>query len=300
MRMSRFFMFVFLMVSFTSCKEGYELTFKPLANSSYKVEMVTVTDSRQQIDAQEVKQETRTEMKMRYEVKIPDDSLVNMDVVLVSMRANQKYNGQEVVTNSEVADSLNPAWLLIRSLMGARFNLKLNRNGIVKSIQGMDELTQKLVAQITGGKPEFKAQAEAYISQLMSKEILRNMVEQSTHIFPSEKVGVDDSWNTKMDIIQPIPLHFSSRISLNKVEEGKAMLDLVADIAQSKGAINMMGVNVTSTLGGKQFGKFTLGLETGIISHSEIRQEITGDIDMEGKTIPMTIVSTTTTHILPL
>ena len=280
-----------------SCKNSYDLSFKPKAGTKYEVLMTTNSITTQEMEGHKIEVKSLTEMAMNYDIE-NGGSAGNPDkiirVTFKSMKASQSADGQELVIDTNKPDTSNPSSNIMRAMMGAQFVVRFNSKGEVLDVKGKDELIKKVTDATTITSDAMRSQIIAGISNFMSDEILKNMMEQSFKIFPDVKVKTGDSWKKSLIITKPLPMNIENKFTLDKVEGNVANLAIASVVTPGKGGMEMMGTTIETELSGTQSGKMEIDMETGLTNVADINQTISGNMKAMGQTIPMSVNSVIT------
>ncbi|MES2774572.1 MAG: DUF6263 family protein [Bacteroidota bacterium] len=277
------------------CKSETELKFNPPVGSKYRIVMTTDQDVNQEMGGQKMEVKSISEYSFLYEISKADGDDKQLKMTFEKMKSTQKAMGKEMVMDSDNIDTANPASKIIGSIKGSVFDMVLTKKGEVKSIKGMEELMEKMVATAGQDLPaEAKAQMSEGIKSLMSDEMLKGLAEQSFKIFPDKKVKAGDSWKSKMETKSFLDMITETTYTLKKVENGIATLDLKSTIAPSGKEKIIQGTKVETSVTGTQTGTMELDVATGMMLNSNIIQKIDSKMKANGMEIPIKVNGTST------
>lgn len=162
---------------------------------SMVVEVNQSTDTSVPGQAQPVK--TVTNIRQDYEIsplqKLPDDGW-NLQFKVMDVTLDLAQNGAKMLSfdsnNNSPMDPNNPAGLL-RLIIGAPLQYRVDANSEVQSVDGMDQIMKRVDA----GKP----QQQLLFRQLFGGDLLKQYVSFGSWV-PNHSVNVGGSWSVKKDI----------------------------------------------------------------------------------------------------
>ena len=281
---------------FTSCKNSYNLEFKPKPGTKYEVQLTTNSITTQDVMGNKVDVKSLTEMVMNYDIEDGTnggaDKIIRM--TFKSMRSSQSADGNEVVVDTNIPDTSNPSAVIMHEMMGAQFVIGINSKGEVIDVKGQDEFIKKVIEAASSKSNAMSSQMIAGARNFMSDDILKNMMEQSFKIFPGTKVKTGDSWKKSMIITRPLPMNIESNFTLDKVEGNVAKLNIASVVTPGKGGMEMMGTTIETELSGTQSGSMDIDTETGMTIVADIKQNIAGNMKAMDQVIPLSINSVIT------
>ena len=288
--------FTVLTAGFTGCKsDELDLKFNPAAGSRYRVLMTTDQNIDQEMMGQKMEVKNLSEYTMLYEISKAEGVNKQLKMTFERMKSIQKAMGKEMVMDSDIIDTANPASKIIGAVKGSVFDMELTKKGEVKSIKGMDLLMQKMVNSAAENlPPEAKAQMSEGIKAMMNDDMLKGLTEQSFKIFPDKKVKPGDSWVSKMETKSFLDMIIETTYTLTKVENGIATLDIKSTITSDGKEKMVQGTKVETTLTGTQTGTMELETATGMTLSSNIIQKIDSKMKANGIEMPMKVNGTTT------
>ncbi|MBN9295700.1 MAG: hypothetical protein J0I41_01760 [Filimonas sp.] len=285
--------FLFLFAAFaalllSACKGGgsYDLKFNPAAGSKYKYTVTMNQKLQQTVQGQTKDMDNATEIYATYEVQAGSGT----DKVLKLTYDRFKGTASGMTFDTDVADSAgtsgNPMSAIFSSMKGQSISMTVSAKGEVKEVKGVEELLDKMVANMPGDSAT-KPMMKENIKKLMGEDYMKSMMEQSFKIYPAGAVKIGDNWKTDMEMKNGIALKLANTFTLKSVENNVAKLDVKSDI--SSGSMEMMGMKIETDLKGTQTGTFDLDVPTGMATSGDITQEISGNMKVMGMEMPMKI-----------
>ena len=164
---------------------------------------------------------------------------------------------------------------IMAALKGKKFNFTLTKNGVVESVDnienlwsGLSKLSQDpVVAQMTG-----------QIEKSFGKASFKRSIESGFVYYPEQKLQTGSTWKRTSDIGMELPLQITNNWTLESVTEPTAVIVSDGEIltTDSTKVIQMYGqFKATSNLKGRQVTKSTISTSNGwpqtCKSYSEIK-----------------------------
>ncbi len=172
-------------------------------------------------------------------------------------------------------------------LKGKTYQFTMNKYGEVLEIMGINELRATIEKEIAG------TPLAANLEQLMDtfkEENLKSNLLIRYEIYPTTKV---EQWTKQKSIsLNNMPVDLNSEYLF--IGDDQIMVNSELSIS-GKGAFN--GMQLDMDLSGTNEGMYNLNSETGMSDTSEVTSNLEGSVEAQGMSIPMTILSVTTTTI---
>ncbi len=201
--------------------------------------------------------------------------------------------GQHIKYDSRDSVGSNPQLAILNGMIGKPFQMTVSATGQVLQVSGFDAVLNGMT-----GNPNDPGAAAArqQFEQMFSDEAVKQMLAQSTYIYPEKTVKPGDTWTkTHTSNMGPIAMEINNTYKLESANDKTAKVSLNATIvgktATGNGAIQGMTVDMK----GKQSGTLTLEIATGILQKMDLTQDIDGNMEMQGMKVPMKIKSVSTT-----
>ncbi|MEO7313195.1 MAG: DUF6263 family protein [Chitinophagaceae bacterium] len=284
-----------LATGFMGCNTATELKFNPPAGSKYRLVMTTDQDIDQEMMGQKMQVKSISEYAFLYEINKADGDNKELKMTFEKMKSTQRANGKEMIMDSDVIDTANPASKIMGAVKGSSFDMTINGKGEVKSIKGMDLMMQKMINAAGDSLPsEAKAKMAEGIKEMMNDDMLKSLTEQSFKIFPDKKVKVGDTWTSKIETKSFVDMVTETTYSLKKIDNGVASLDIKSVITPGANEKVIQGTKVETNLTGTQTGTMELEVATGMTLSSNLVQKIDCKMKANGMEIPIKINGVTT------
>ena len=258
-----------------------KLNLQPGKTYAYTTE--TDMEIEQSMMGQNIKTENNSTMVYNYDVTAGEGN--GKDIKVTYTRVSTKMKNAMMNMEYDSADSTknNSEMKGMGKMVGKSFTMKVNEQGEINEIMGLDELMQT-----------DDAVANAQMKTMFNDTAMRGLMQQSLNVFPGKAVKPGDTWTKTYTLDMAfMQMNMNTTYTLKSVSDGIAHLDMDTKI-DGNGASNtgqMKGLNMN--LKGDAKGTMDVMVASGLIKESEIKQEINGDVSMQGMKIPMKIKGTT-------
>jgi hypothetical protein len=142
-----------------------------------------------------------TGMNWKYTLQVLNDnkSLKTIRVTYnrIAMSMNMESQKMEFNSDGPVGDPTNPlnmAGNLFSAMKGKSFTMKVDTNGEIKEVDGMDKLGEELVAGMQV-PDEMKEKLLQSFRAKFNENDVKETFSQTFSVLPNKKVKVGDSWN---------------------------------------------------------------------------------------------------------
>lgn len=192
-----------------------------------------------------------------------------------------------------------PAAQMFAAMAGLSYTMVIGPQGTVKSVQGMDQLIDKMMGALP---PEAMALGQRMLGEMFSEESITNMMQQSIQIFPPEPVGPGDSWQHSFSMSNPmiggVTMNLTFTVDGIEAQDGGtvAVISSTGDMVVGEGAggqfsgmIEMGDTEITSTM--------NFDVDRGLTLSSTTTSNMEMTISAAG---PQMTVGTVTTSTLEL
>lgn len=299
-------LWVALLAAFSSCNSnnGEKYTLKPNLKQGdtytleYKIDM----------DQEVMGMNNKIAMNMGYKMKIKDINAqhdINTEfmynhigMTMKSSLFNLDYDSDSAYAKEDNEDGGNGAGISRKmketygKVMGAMINkpmqITLDEYGKVKTVTGYKEMLESLkdsVSELAG--------KDANMDEMMNEDQVRQVFQQTFGSFPQKPVSIGEKWSNEFTQSQGgMPMKFSNTYKLVDVlqKENEAIVEVTGNISSgNNGEFSKNGMSMKLNMSGKQNGKLTIDLGTGMVKSGKINQDIKIDMEMMGQKIPMSM-----------
>lgn len=185
--------------------------------------------------------------------------------------------------DSKTAADTDEGFGFMSRFIGQSFELYIAPNGEIDRVEGLKDFISKL--------SDLNEQTRSEIESQFSDTSIRSMMQSSFDLYPGKPVKVGESWVKKSKMkVSGIQINVENTYTLQAVEGGKAII-LVAstmDLPEME-MPTPHGAPMSIALQGKQNGSIDLELKTGQILNSKVSQNIKGNVQLSGQSMPMEI-----------
>lgn len=192
------------------------------------------------------------------------------------------------------------------AMVGKEFGARIARTGAVTDVRGFDAVLEELLTDMPLGEgPQADALRETLRGQI-GDEAMADMLTSTLAIYPTEPVGIGDSWSRRTEISTGFPVVTETTWTLKERRDGVAVIDVQSTVSANPDAppLQMGAMAIRIELAGDQAGTIEVDEATGWIVRSGVQQQLSGEAsltgapELEGMTWPMEITGTITTEAL--
>ncbi|OLP17634.1 hypothetical protein BST81_15025 [Leptolyngbya sp. 'hensonii'] len=234
---------------------------------------------------------------MGYSFKVLDvdkDGVMTVQVTYDSVQFKQSgATGTIEYDSTKDAKSTNPLTLGFSALVGKSFSMKIRPDGGVQDIQGADALINDMIKALKIPEGPLKDALMGNMKDQFGDQALKEMMERSLNIYPTQPVKVGDSWQKKVTMTKGFPIIMDTTWTLKELKNGVATVEVVSKLAPNSAAppIRLEPMEMSYNLTGSQQGTLQLNQQTGFVNQAKLNQNISGQMEMKG--IPGTTKSVT-------
>ncbi len=296
---------VFILASCGGSGEKVLLKLNLEAGKTYKMETVIDQNITQTIEGTSQKMKQVIGNGFDYEVMEKDaDGRVKIKVTYTSV-----YIKQESEMGSVEYDSKNPPAEIpplaqsYAPLVGLGFTAKISATGKVSEISGIEEMYDKLIAEMDFLSGSHRTAVENALKEQFGETAITEMMEKAMTMYCSKPVGVGDSWTSDYTLTQGMPLEMKNKWTLKERKAGIAFVDVKSKVSINPDApgLDMGGVKIKYDVSGDQSGSLEIDESTGWVQSSKLTQQLSGTLVMDsnpmmpdGMSWPITLESTIT------
>jgi hypothetical protein len=246
------------------------------------------------------------DMTLDYDYSVTDidaQGVATVESTYDRVASKVRTQGMSVSYDSATAEGpISPEFRPLAAMVGKTFTMRISPLGSVVSIEGLSEILDAVIAEMTIDGPA-REQVLENMKRQFGEEAMKELIEQAMAIYPPEPVAVGDSWVKTIEIRQMVPLKLDNTWVLKEVSENTATLEVTSLIgsAGEDTTVNMMGAEVNVRLEGAQSGTSIIDRKTGWVESSTVNQNVDGAMTLpagegfpDGMSIPLSIRSTVT------
>ncbi len=290
-----------LALAFAPMAKKVDLKFNLENGKTYTQNTVMTTVTKQTIAGNEqvINQNAGTITKMELKESGKDANTYTMWYENISMGINQG-GGMTQNFNSDTTqlEAVDPMSELFSMLTGRKFEADIDFSGKIVEVNGLEEI----ISGATASMGEQAGMIGEQISAGFGDSGLAKNMEMLTAIMPATPVKVGSTWTNKQFTSSGLPLVLNNTFTLKSVADGKAVIDVKANITvdPNQSSTELQGMKATYFMEGSRSGTLEMEVSSGFVSSADINDEIIGSISIEsnpqmpdGMTIPIEMNSNT-------
>jgi hypothetical protein len=268
----------------------FHLHLNPKPGSSYHYDIENNSEIKISLDNNEVDNINKSKVGIDY--SIDKDSSGNFllsiayDKIHVYSRNGDKENDADA-DNARL--SLNPTERMLGILKNASLTAVVTPTGDVKDIRGYKELSSRLMAGLDTSDAHVKQVAQAQLDKIIGSQMVQKNLDQLFKIFPDSAIHIGDKW--KINAVQngDFKLNVKSTFHLDDINSEIAFVKSESEIEGDRMPLAMMGYSVIPDLKGTQIASYEIEAKTGMLLNSSIESEVKGNLQLQGREIPINI-----------
>lgn len=250
---------------------------------SYDYDMITDFD--QEVMGQ--KQEISMTAQYGMDVTGSNNGVVDITTTFNAFRLNMEIMGMTIEADTEkplpkdTSSALNPLTMMSRlfhAIKGQQFQMKVDPDGKVLEVKGMEEMAEKIINSMNMGD-EFRETLDKSFKQQFNEASLKEQFERAFFIFPGKEVKVGDSWVKEQGIPGGAPGKFKTTYTVDEIEGEMVNLDVKSVFS---------GMEESTKMTGTQSGTMVVDSRSGLIMESDLDMDIEAEeggqkVKMKGK-----------------
>lgn len=278
----------------TTLDKKYSLDLKIKAPLKYYYNISNETETIFEVNDKKFDNKNNSDIGMKYEMQ-PADSNGNIVIKITFDKFHTIIKNQDNETDIDAdnaANSENPVEKFIGGIKGSSVEVTINKKGEVSSERGIKELTDNLINRMDMPDAASRFQLQKQVSAIMGGSFIKTNVEIGFKMLPDTPVFAGDTWKKKnIQELSGLKLNAITNYTLTSITDGLASIESTGEI-NSTGDLNtniMGGYKIESDIKGKQEGYFEVEVNTGLLLKEESATSIKGEMDILGKSVPLTI-----------
>ncbi len=260
---------------FTTCESSKKATgtmmkFNLKEGKIYDYDMVW------EMDQQIMQQEMKMKMNGNYSLEVTDEKddirtikstygkikmYMNMDDMVIDVDTDKPVT----TGNTDETKLSNMMNRMMKAMVGKSFVMKVNAEGKVLEITGIDEILKSMNSSMQDVPDEMRLPMSQMLSQQLDHENMKKMFEQIFFIFPNKHINIGDNWDKTLDMGGMVPMRFNSNYKVKAIEGDFVTLDVSTKILSTSSVL---------TLEGDQTGVMLVDSKTGLVVNAEFNQDI--------------------------
>jgi hypothetical protein len=274
-----------LFISLPLCAEN---ALKPTLNlvpgDRYLCSMDMSQRIKQTIEGDEQMMEQNLLLVWQYEVLSKfDNGNYEISATYSRVKSSQRFGMQTVEFDSNnMPDYIDPSMIGYKLLIGSKLSLEVTPEGKVKSLEGFEEIVDKLIENLNIPDSPQRDQIISGLRSQFGDEAMRQSFEQMTSFYPDHAVNIGDDWHSVNSINLGFPIIVESDYKLLSVNEGIAEIDVNSNIRSdpTSSGIDMGQFTLTYNIEGAQDGSIEMDEKSGLPTRSDIQQSFSGTVSV--------------------
>jgi len=258
-------------------KEGdaYVLQFRPSVDQVFDVELTNTNDMEMSLMGQQIPQRQEMTFNFTYEIQGADDEgLFLVRSTTDRLQSNSETMGQNMTFDSaEVGDRVPPVFRPLHAFIGSTVTMRVTPDGTVRSVDGLEELTQRMLDSIDMPNEQMNEQMRAQMEMTMGEDPLLENYKQVFRWYPDEPVMIGDSWTRSEKTYAGFPMESTMTLTLDRVEDGIAFISFTGEVGAEDSVMDMGPVSMNMSLSGSQEGSLQMDVRSGMVT--QMSQTIT-------------------------
>ena len=235
-----------------------------------------------------VAQDVRQAIATDYAVTVEDvDSKGNTTLGFIyeriAVRISSPLGGMEYDSAAPPAD-VPPGLSAYAAIIGKGFAITVTPDLKISRVTGIDELLASILEPFAALDEQTRQSVEKMLREEFGEDAIRQTVEQSFRIYPDGPVGVGEQWSRTMRLRAGFPMILETTYTLAARKDGLATLAVRGAIRSDPESpdLEIGPMKLRVDLNGAQTGTTQVDEKTGWTMHSEVAQEVTGEMKMAG------------------
>jgi hypothetical protein len=286
-----------VMISTTlfACKTAPErILIKLNKGQKYEQQVVLKSTITQTVSGKKMNTSTTSQGVNQYEVLNIEDSIYTFKVTYQSMKVHIDAGG------GPTTQSKSPATEVLEKLKGQSYQMKITNTGRIVAVMGADSLFSKVTSSIAGLTGEMRAKLSQNFIKAYGDSAVKSGSLQYANVYPQKIVKEGDSWTVHRigggNMLSPA---IDAVYKMDKITGREYLVSMESKL--SLGSAVKTNPLFGLTLSGTMNSMNKIDKETGLITESKIKQDMTGNAKilqgtpaMVGDSILMHITGETT------
>ncbi|MBX9782480.1 MAG: hypothetical protein K2X48_04215 [Chitinophagaceae bacterium] len=236
--------------------------------------------------------ENNSEMQIVYHVSRDKEGDVLLGINYEKIKLFTKSGNEETEMDADNASfSVNATEKLLGALKESRIDVVLKPNGILKSVNGFNELTEKVFSRISFPDAATKSFSREVWNKTIESGLVKQNIDQFFRIFPDSTVQLHQKWQVESNQSGEVGLKIKTTYFLKAITNEYVYIDANSQIVSDSSGNNMNHFNVSSQLKGDQSGEYVLEIRTGMLVSAKLSSSITGNVIARNTEVPVKIKS---------
>lgn len=280
---------ILLNTSFIPNPKKINLRLKLNKGDRFKMEMINKQSISQEIMGQ--KQDMTQAFRYVYSFEVLEknkDGLADVKVTFLEVDINMKSSlGETSYKSSDPPEEISPQLQIFAFMVGQSYAMKINTQGKVQTISGVDEMMDKLIEAMEISEDSVGQILRNNLKSQYGDSSVKADMESMFSIYPQKPVRIGDSWSNTSNRSQLMPRTITNTWTLRGVKDGLALIDVASKIMPYDAAkpMEVMGMTIRYDIQGTQKGQTKIDTKTGWVVESTVFQDLGGEVTMKNNPI---------------
>jgi len=266
-----------------SCNSAFQPSLKLEKGKVYSVEMRSEQKISQTI--QDIQQNIEQTNNLKYDLEVlealPDKNFL-VKLTYTSIYAKQTSpRGTVEYDSSKPETQVAPAFAGYAALFNHSLEIVFKPNGEVAEVRKMGELIDKMLNQMNLPQGPESEQVKKMISDQFGEEAMKEMIGQSSAIYPDKPIKVGESWTKTITLSKGFPMKITNKWTLKKRKGGISYIDMLSSVSQNDTPLEFGVVKIKYNISGSMSGQMEMQEKSGLATKATINQKMSGTVTIE-------------------
>lgn len=195
-------------------------------------------------------------------------------------------NGRSLSFDSDNSSGSNhPATEALSAIVGHSFRITLNPDGAIKSVDGINEMYDKILSKLYFRNPRRRQMLKQSLRQLFGEETIEQSFGKAFKVYGQEPRTLNESWHHTSRLTKPVPMVVKTNYTLTRLKDNRAVIAVDATISPNDDANPVTTGNrkVSYYLDGTQSGTTVIDTRNQMLKKTKLHQSISGRVKPVGR-----------------
>lgn len=266
------------MLAFIPMSETQFLRFKLDPARSYKQTTTINTESKQNVQGQEMTVLQFVSVTTKMKTRLTTDTLhmYDMEYSDIQMELEGMGSKQKFASDTTKLPFTDATSMVLSQLVNHSFEAHINENGMIQEVFGLEELIAEATVNATGITSMY---AEQFSSGFGDGGLAKNL-EMVTAIWPEKDVRIGDSWANEQYTSTGLPIIVNNIYTLIAINgnQGEIKVESTLEIDKENSSTILSGMEASYQLNGSRTGTILFEVKTGWVLKADLNDSISGNI----------------------
>ena len=190
--------------------------------------------------------------------------------------------GEEDYDSEDPESEPGPNSMGMAAMVGKSFTILFGSNGVIKEVDGLNELINTVFDEYDNLTEEQKAQMTKIMKQQFGNEAMKRQLSLTSDIYPDSKVRKGDSWAKEYALEGAIGMLMNTQFKLEEIKDDYALVSYRTTITPNEegGGLDMGAMKINYKVQGSQTGNMKIKLDNGFPFENSGQQDLEGTMDI--------------------